>query len=102
MSVNPVVDPLEPINPHACTVIHLNAGNDANGNPRRAFLVLYRNHVVGCVDEGYDGEQALNYWGKPLGDMLRRRIALQLDVTPGQYRQALKWKRSMIAYKEQP
>jgi hypothetical protein len=40
--------------------VKINAGNDANGNPRRAWLVYDRNgNYLGTVDEGYSGDAEL-------------------------------------------
>lgn len=36
-------------------VIHLNAGNDANGNPRRLYVLLKDQHIHKVWDEGYSG-----------------------------------------------
>jgi hypothetical protein len=33
----------------------LHAPNDTNGNPRRLYLLLKDNRVIGCADEGYHG-----------------------------------------------
>ena len=40
-------------------VIHLNAGNDTNGNPRRVFVVLHDSDFVAAYDEGYSGINAI-------------------------------------------
>lgn len=64
-------------------IIHANAGNDTNGNPRRAFIVLgdFGRRVF---DEGYKGEQAVP-------QSIRDANAhggtwTNLSITPGQYR----------------
>jgi hypothetical protein len=41
-------------------IIHLQANNDYNGNPRRGFLVLNRSgSSVAFIEEGYEGDDAL-------------------------------------------
>jgi len=41
-------------------IIHLIAGHDTNGNPRRGYLLIGRaGYPIGYVDEGYRGEDAL-------------------------------------------
>lgn len=65
-------------------IIHANAGNDTNGNPRRAYIVLGASgrHVF---DEGYEGQQAIP-------QVYRDAHAhggtwTNLSITPGQYRE---------------
>jgi len=42
-------------------VLHIDAGNDRNGNPRRAYMIFddTDGHLVGVASEGYYGRQAL-------------------------------------------
>jgi len=40
-------------------VIHLNAGNDTNGNPRRVYVILHNSDIVAAYDEGYAGINAI-------------------------------------------
>lgn len=48
---NPIADKL---------ALHFNAGNDANGNPRRVFVVVNTSGIVlSAHDEGYRGESAV-------------------------------------------
>ena len=43
-----------------CAVVHLNAGHNGNGNPRRCFVCIGRDgQVFDVVDEGYNGIAAL-------------------------------------------
>lgn len=43
-----------------CSVIHLDAGQDSNGNPRRCFVLVHpiQGPLAAC-DEGYEGTAAL-------------------------------------------
>jgi hypothetical protein len=75
--------------PEECSVVHCNAGNDRNGNPRRIFLVFHNGALVGSIDEEYEGEQALDIFGEETGRILRSRIALVLAITPSEYRRLL-------------
>lgn len=63
--------------------IHLNAGNDSNGNPRRVFVVLDRSGVVDVINEGYNGDAELRK---------RHRISSSatFDTTPSEYRELVK------------
>jgi hypothetical protein len=78
------------------SAIKINAKNDANGNPRRGWVVLRTeehgsggsgSEIVDFVVEGYEGTGALDRAGYP------RRIANcpELLVVPGEYREMLKW-----------
>lgn len=40
-------------------VLHLQATNDVNGNPRRAYVVLFDDNTHGFFSEGYLGRGAL-------------------------------------------
>lgn len=42
-------------------ILHLDAGHDRNGNPRRGYLVIGKRGgwPIAYVDEGYRGERAL-------------------------------------------
>lgn len=75
------------MNMQECTVLHLNAGNDRNGNPRRLFLVLHPERgIVGTADEGYSGTHVLDeIFGKEDGEVLRNRIVGQIMTTVGEY-----------------
>ena len=75
------------------TVVRLDAGNDANGNPRRLFLIMNPGGIVAAVDEGYSGSSALvRAFGKDTGDKLVRKYDLggTINTTPGEYRSLLK------------
>lgn len=76
--------------PEECSVVHCNAGNDRNGNPRRIFLVFHHGSLVGSIDEGYEGEHALDVFGGETGRVLRSRIALVVAITPAEYRRLMK------------
>ena len=68
--------------------IHLNAGNDRNGNPRRIYLVLDEDaRVVNALDESYRGRDALDsvYVGCP--------VSAELEITPREYRALLRGRR---------
>ena len=44
--------------------VHLNAGNDKNGNPRRLYVIFDADaNAVAVVDEGYQGKGALKVAG---------------------------------------
>jgi hypothetical protein len=70
---------------HGKIAIWLNAGNDANGNPRRLYVVVTTTGVVeGVYDEGYYGRQAV------LEPHPGIEIVGQFMITPGQYRELKK------------
>ena len=63
--------------------IHVNAQNDINGNPRRAFMVYdSAGAFVGSVDEGYGGKGVLERYGKDV-DI---HILAEIPTTVGFYR----------------
>lgn len=70
--------------------VHLNAGNDRNGNPRRLFLVVDAGaNVLAAVDEGFEGSAALEragYKNLPTTD--------QISTTPSEYRELLRHSRA--------
>lgn len=69
------------------TIIRLNAGNDANGNPRRVFVLLENNTITKVWDEGYQGSQAVP---QEYQHILRENGYDTFDTTPKQYRDLLK------------
>lgn len=79
------------MNTQECVVLHLNAGNDNNGNPRRLFLVMHPiEGMIGAIDEGYCGIDALKEtWGEQ-GRELEKRIVGQLDISVKEYKRLLK------------
>jgi hypothetical protein len=65
--------------------MHLNAGHDRNGNPRRLWVVLDVYGGINTVfDEGYNGTGELykNYPNITIGP--------ELDIIPAQYKALLK------------
>lgn len=72
--------------------IHLNAGNDRNGNPRRAIVFMRHNgkdaSVVKVVNEGFQGVSgAIQAAGL---DPRTTPVIGRFDITPSQYRNVLK------------
>lgn len=66
------------------TIIRLNAGNCANGNPRRVFVYIVDGVVMAAYDEGYAGQQAIP-------DNLRGLYkGTTFITTPAQYRELLR------------
>lgn len=68
--------------------IQLDAGHDANGNPRRCYVVLdaVTQAVVDIIGEQYDGDAGLRakYPGA--------KVVMSVPTTVRYYRQALKGK----------
>lgn len=66
------------------------ATHDANGNPRRAWLVYHplNGQILAVIDEGYAGRRALI---NVLGDEDYRNVVElpSLDVTPTEYRRLI-------------
>lgn len=96
MAKNPV-EKLSPKKPRIaatrCTVLHLDAGHDTNGNPRRLFLVLHLTEgIVAAVDEGYYGASALDRDLSPkVGKILRGENGYHtIKTTPSERRDLLK------------
>lgn len=73
------------------SVIHLNAGNDANGNPRRCYVIMDANlYVIDVIDEGYSGTRELEHRHpdlKPLAHSVP-----SFATTPKEYKSLMKWK----------
>ncbi len=70
-------------------VLHLRAGYNANGNPRRCYVCIGRDgQAFDAIDEGYEGLAAL----ESKYPVLRKMpiFPVVLDVTPGQYREILR------------
>ena len=67
--------------------IHLDAGHDTNGNPRRALLVYDRTgDLIGSVDQGYlTARQAV-------GDVTSEPVTIlaQVPTNAAFYREAIK------------
>lgn len=62
--------------------LHLNAGNDVNGNPRRAYVAIgAAGHIIGVADEGYSGREGTPW---PIGGDAPYDVSIQ--TTPGEYR----------------
>jgi hypothetical protein len=71
------------------TVIHVKSPNDSNGNPRRLYLVQKGAEILGAVDEGYNGDRALEkYVG---GAVMRKSISSDIRVPPAEYKRLLKY-----------
>lgn len=54
----------------AILILHLDAGHDTNGNPRRVFVVFDKNgDIINAFDEGYYGDANVRraYPGVPFG-----------------------------------
>lgn len=62
---------------------HVRALNDANGNPRRLYLVIDTDHPesTNAVDEGYEG--------RPTGLASAHELP-SIDVAPSEYKRLLK------------
>lgn len=60
--------------------IKINAKNDSNGNPRRAFLVIDNGEIIDVIDEGYRGTRPLTekYPGV--------QVATEIMTTPSEYK----------------
>lgn len=70
-----------------CTVLHLCCTNDTNGNPRRPYAVYSLGETLAILEEGYLGAGALDEpWGRLVGDILRHRVAMDVNITPKEYR----------------
>lgn len=73
-------------------ILHLDAGHDTNGNPRRGYLVIGKREgwPIAYVDEGYRGIDALRdvirSWDRvrneyvPAGAGLKRRMPYPIHV----------------------
>lgn len=68
----------------AVAAIKINAGNDSNGNPRRAFLVLSNGSIIEAIDEGYNGESELHEKYPGI------YVSAHLYVTPKEYKDVLR------------
>jgi hypothetical protein len=85
------MNPIKPVKVAECTVLHLDAGHDRNGNPRRLFLVLHRTgEIVAAVDEGYIGPRALEEYIPKVGKTLREMNYCTIKTTAGEYRALLR------------
>lgn len=62
--------------------VYVNAGNDANGNPRRGWVIMSGPNRKAFVDEGYGGRESLRRACPGVaGDDINA-----LEIKPGQYR----------------
>jgi len=67
------------------TVLHLNAGHDTCGNPRRCYVCIGRDgQINNVVDEGFDGLAAL--WSEYPELKDNPIYPVVLDTTPAEYR----------------
>jgi len=73
-----------------CTVLHLDAGHDPSGNPKRLYLIVSLGETVAALDEGYLGSAALDHWGRPVGEVLRHNVTQELKIAKAEYRRLLK------------
>jgi hypothetical protein len=65
--------------------IHINAGRDRNGNPRRGWIIADDGgSFIDFVDDGYQGAGALRQSG--YGSVTQTTTSI--DVTPSVYRDA--------------
>jgi hypothetical protein len=81
------------------TVLHLDAGHDVNGNPKRLYVLVRPGHVVAVVSEGYRGVSALDdAFGPKAGVTLRKAIAVQLPVTGKAYTEIKRWAKDNGVY----
>ena len=64
--------------------IKINAKNDTNGNPRRAFLVIDNGELIDVIDEGYRGTAPLTEKYPGL------QVATEIITTPSEYRDFLR------------
>lgn len=70
-----------------CTVIHYTTKKDTNGNPRRLYGVYCFGETIAVLDEGHLGSGALDEpWGRDVGEVLRHNIAMDVEITPSEYR----------------
>ena len=71
------------------SVLHLNAGHNVNGNPRRCYVCIGRDgSIIDTVDEGYDGFSALYRNHPELQDL--PVYPIELETTLAQYRALLR------------
>ena len=72
------------------TAVHLDAGHDRNGNPRRLYIVIDPDEgIVAAIDEGYTKRAALNSWN--YNYFGHRDICIPTVVTtPAEYRALLR------------
>ena len=78
------------------SVIHLNAGNDRNGNPRRVFVLNHPKHGTLCaIDEGYSGVDALRELLPVMSVAelreLKTAVTGRIPTTVAHYRDCLKY-----------
>ena len=72
--------------------IHLNAGNDRNGNPRRVYVVLNENGaIVDTIDEGYSGDSGVRKL-RVDGEKVKMDFVFnRFETTPKEYRELVKF-----------
>lgn len=66
-------------------VLHLTAPNDKSGNPRRLYIFLSDQAVMGVWDEGYEGAECLPSTLQEDG-----KRAPQINITAGEYKRLKK------------
>lgn len=71
--------------------IHIKADNDRNGNPRRLFLMCSQHGPVVAVNEGYEGEGAMDQaFIDGRTTVGRLPVVSTINVTPTEYKRILK------------
>lgn len=82
--------------PRIWVAVKINAGHDTNGNPRRGWVILdgRAGKMMDFVNEGYKGSSALTK-AYPLAIE-----SVELAVTPGEYRDLMKFEREQAAKHE--
>ena len=72
--------------------IHLDAGHDANGNPRRAFMVYNEEgELVGSADQGYLGDSDAVRGALPLDEQGFKVVILaRVTTTAAFYRKVIR------------
>jgi hypothetical protein len=79
------------ISASVCSVVHLDAGNDKNGNSQRAYMVLYPEGIAGVISESSMGYSALwEAWGKEVGSILSSKTAVRVKTTKSELKSLLR------------
>ena len=69
--------------------VHLDSGQDTNGNPKRCFVIYNAaGDYVDAVDEGYEGTRALRRARVPENSTVK--ILGRFKVTRSEYNEAVK------------
>lgn len=85
------------------SILHLDAGHDPNGNPKRLYVLVEPGSVVAVVNEGYRGRAAIDdAFSHDVGakgiTTLSKAISIKLAITGKEYTEIKRWAKDNGVY----